>query len=149
MYELHTSRRVEFADTDMAGIVHFSRFFVFMETAEHTFLEALGSPVHFDHDGHRIGWPRVETQCRYHSPARIGDRLAIHVRVLRKGRTSMTYGFTFTLGERLVAEGRISAICCILDHPDGLKPTPIPTFLAEQIENAPAPSHERAAGGSS
>jgi len=29
-----TSRRVEFGDTDMAGIVHFSRFFLWMEAAE-------------------------------------------------------------------------------------------------------------------
>src|SRR3954454_25408688 len=29
------SRLVEFADTDMAGIMHFSAFFRFMEAAEH------------------------------------------------------------------------------------------------------------------
>ena len=44
MYELHTTRRIEFADTDMAGLVHFARFFVFMETAEHAFLRAAGAP---------------------------------------------------------------------------------------------------------
>ena len=37
-----TRRRIEFADTDMGGIVHFSRYFIFMETAEHQFLESLG-----------------------------------------------------------------------------------------------------------
>ena len=31
-----TTRRVEFADTDMAGIVHFANFFRFMEAAEGT-----------------------------------------------------------------------------------------------------------------
>jgi acyl-CoA thioester hydrolase len=35
--EFHATRRIEFPDTDMAGIVHFSRFFVFMEAAEHEF----------------------------------------------------------------------------------------------------------------
>ncbi|MEM9599354.1 MAG: acyl-CoA thioesterase, partial [Acidobacteriota bacterium] len=38
MHELQTRRRIEFADTDMARIVHFSRFFDFMEAAEHEFL---------------------------------------------------------------------------------------------------------------
>ena len=33
-----TSRRVEFVDTDMAGIVHYSNFFRFMEAAEVSFL---------------------------------------------------------------------------------------------------------------
>ena len=37
-HEYRTSRRIEFADTDMAGIAHFSRFYVFMEQAEHEFL---------------------------------------------------------------------------------------------------------------
>lgn len=138
MHRFHTSRRVEFADTDMAGIVHFARFFVYMETAEHEFLRAAGTPaIHFEHHGHRIGWPRVETWCRFKSPARVDEVLDIEVRVRRKGRTSMTYDFTFRHRERLVAEGRISAICCILDDPEGLRPTPIPPFLADAIEPAP------------
>jgi len=37
-----TTRRVEFGDTDMAGIVHFARFFCFMESAEHEMLRSLG-----------------------------------------------------------------------------------------------------------
>ncbi len=137
MYELHTTRRVEFADTDMAGIVHFSRFFVYMETAEHDFLRTLGTPVHFDHDRHRIGWPRVETWCRYQRPARVHDELDIHVRVLRKGRRALTWGFTFRCQGEKLAEGRISSICCALDGPGGLEPVTIPPFLANQIEEAP------------
>jgi hypothetical protein len=31
----HTSRFVEFSDTDMAGIMHFSAYFRYMEAAEH------------------------------------------------------------------------------------------------------------------
>ena len=44
---------MEFADTDMGGIVHFSRFFVFMETAEHEFLRSLGADIEGE------GTPRV------------------------------------------------------------------------------------------
>ncbi len=142
MYELHTRRRIEFADTDMAGIVHFARFFVFMETAEHEFLEALGTPVHFRHEGRSIGWPRVAASCEYKSPARLGDELDIHVTVRRKGTKAMTYAIRFSFQGRLVAEGQISSICCRLDGGDGqkLEPIPIPAFLADQIEQAPAPS---------
>ncbi len=59
MHEFRTSRRMEFVDTDMGGIVHFSRFFVFMETAEHQFLDAVGTSVVLEIDGDQIGWPRV------------------------------------------------------------------------------------------
>ena len=42
---LRTSRRVEFCDTDMAGIVHFANFFRWMESAEVEFLRSLGLSV--------------------------------------------------------------------------------------------------------
>ena len=47
----HTSRFVEFADTDMAGIMHFSAFFRYMEAAEHELLRSLGFSVYSEIDG--------------------------------------------------------------------------------------------------
>ena len=44
-YEFKAIRRVEFADTDMAGIMHYSNFFRFMETAEHAFFRSLGLSI--------------------------------------------------------------------------------------------------------
>ena len=131
--EFRTTRRVEFADTDMGNLVHFSRFFVFMETAEHEFLKTLGTTVHFEHEGRKIGWPRLEAQCRYLSPARYGDELEIHLKVRRKGRRAMTYDFTFDIGDRRIAEGTISSICCVLDGAEGLESIPIPEPLASQL----------------
>ncbi len=143
MHEHRTERRIEFADTDMAGIVHFARFFVFMETAEHEFLRAAGAPdVHFEHEGREIGWPRLAASCEYKSPARMGDVLAIRLRVKRKGRRAMTYAVEFKVGDRLVAQGEVSSICCVLGsgHEDRgkLEPVPIPAFLAVNIEEAQA-----------
>ena len=40
-----TTRRVEFGDTDMAGIAHFANFFRYMEAAETDFLLARGLSV--------------------------------------------------------------------------------------------------------
>lgn len=133
MAVFHCSRRVEFADTDMAGIVHFARFFVYMETAEHELLRSLGSTVHFQHDGEEIGWPRVAVSCRYQSPARLGDVLDLAVTVGRLGRTSITYRFEVSCGERRLADGEIRCICCVLEGEGKLRPTPIPAFLAERL----------------
>ena len=36
-YEFKLTRQVEFSETDMAGIAHFTNFFRFMEAAEHAF----------------------------------------------------------------------------------------------------------------
>ena len=79
--EFRTTRRVEFADADMGGIVHFARYLVFMETAEHEFLRSLGSDAFATRDGRTIGWPRVEVSCQYLSPAHYGDVLDIHLRI--------------------------------------------------------------------
>ena len=133
IHELHTKRRIEFADTDMGGLVHFARFFVFMETAEHEFLNALGSTVHFERNDQTIGWPRVDASCKYASPARLGDELDIHLRVVRKGTKSMTYDIDFHCNGRLVARGRISSVCCVLNNPEGLQAIPIPEFIADRI----------------
>ena len=122
-----------FADTDMGGIVHFSRFFVFMETAEHQFLSSLGSSVQFSHGEKQYGWPRVDAGCTYLSPARYGDELEIQVSITRQGSRSMTYEFLFSVEGRQIATGRLSAVCCQLNHPDGLKAVPIPNELAERL----------------
>ncbi len=128
-----TRRRIEFADTDMGGIVHFARFFVFLETAEHEFLEAVGTPVVHERDGHQIGWPRVSASLEYSSPARLGDELTIELRVARKGTKSMTYDFEVKVGDRRVAKGRMTSVCCILDDPAGVRAIPIPDDTAERL----------------
>lgn len=137
MHEFRTRRRIEFSDTDMGGIAHFSRFFVFMETAEHELLNAIGTSVHVMVDGDAIGWPRVSATCEYLSPARFGDVLDIHVKVIRKGSKSMTYGFEITRGETRIATGKITSVCCVLNDPNGVRAIPIPAFIADRIEEAP------------
>jgi acyl-CoA thioester hydrolase len=132
-------RRVEFSDTDLGGIVHFSRFFVFMEAAEHALLRSLGTSVALRVDGQRAGWPRLSATCEFRSPARFEDVLEIEIRVLRLGRSSVTYGVDFKIGERLVAEGRLSAACCILDLPEGLKAVPIPPAVAAELQRLVVP----------
>ena len=78
-------RRVEFRDTDAAGIVHFSNFFVYMEQTEHAFLRSLGLGVVYEIDGQHYSWPRVSTNCNYKNSIRFEDALNIRLRVQRIG----------------------------------------------------------------
>lgn len=137
-YHYLARRRVEFADTDMGGIVHFSRFYVWMEQTEHEFLRSLGAnPGSYrDAEGRRVGWPRVAASCEFLSPARYGDELDIHLRVLRKGNSSLTYGFDIRLGERPVARGQVTAVYCLFE--DGIEAIPIPPEVAGLIAQAPS-----------
>src|SRR5262249_27581726 len=113
-----TSRRVEFCDTDMAGIVHFSNFFRYMEFAEQDFLRSVGLSVAWETSGRRLGFPRVAAACDYLKPARFEDVLEIAVTLERIGEKSVTYAFEFTCRGATVARGRVSAVCC-RKGPDG------------------------------
>ena len=135
-HEYRTQRRIEFADTDMAGIVHFARFFIFMETAEHEFLRALGTSVAAKLDGMQLGWPRLAVSCEYLKPVKFEEVLDIHLMVVRKGKKSMTYKFEFHKGGELIARGQVSAACCVCGPEGKLKAIPIPDFVAEKIQEA-------------
>jgi YbgC/YbaW family acyl-CoA thioester hydrolase len=135
MHEQRIRRRVEYVDTDMSGIVHFSRFLVFMENAEHAFLAAIGPGVQWrDPEGRELGWPRVAVSCDYLAPARFGDELEIRVRVLRKGTRSLTYGVDIFRQGATLARGKMTCACCVLNDPSGIKAIPIPHEIASQIE---------------
>src|SRR5438067_10915124 len=92
---LRTTRRVEFADTDMAGIVHFANFFRWMESAEVEFLRSRGLSVAVQQHEHKLSFPRVAASCDYLKPARFEDVLEIVVTLRRLGSRSVTYGFDF------------------------------------------------------
>lgn len=130
-----TRRRVEFRDTDAAGIAHFSAFFFWMESVEHELLRAVGVPV-VDRgaDGVDASWPRVSAACDYSSAVRFGDELDVSVQVEAIGRSSVTYAFTFASEGRSVARGRVVAVRCLMRP--GLKPeaVEIPADIVRRLE---------------
>ena len=139
MTDFHTRRRVEFADTDMAGICHFARFFIFMETAEHECLRSLQVDLMTDEgEGRKIGWPRVAASCDYLAPARFGDVLDLRVRLARRGRTSLTWEHEITRDGTPIARGTVTTVHCRIG-PDGTAtPVPLPASL-RPVSSAPSP----------
>jgi acyl-CoA thioesterase FadM len=81
----------------------------------------------------------VAASCDYKAPARFGDLLDIHLKVVRKGVKSMTYGFDFRCGGTLIARGTLTAACCELDPETGMRAIPIPPVIADMLEEAPTP----------
>lgn len=121
-----TKRRVEFRDTDAAGIVHFSAFFPMMEAAEHELLRSVGIEVlPAPGTNPRLTWPRVSATCDYHSAARFEDTLEIAVTVEHVGASSVRYRFDFSIETHPIATGQITVVCCELGA-DGLKKVAIP-----------------------
>jgi acyl-CoA thioester hydrolase len=138
LHELVTHRRVEFADTDMEGIIHFSNFFTYMETAEHQFLNAIGSSVATRVDGQRLGWPRLAVGCEFLRPVRFEDTVEIRLLVLRKGARAITYGCEFRHQGELIARGQSTSVCCAMEGEGGLRSVDIPASLASRIEEVTA-----------
>ena len=141
-YQFKALRRVEFSETDMAGIVHYSNFFRYMETAEHGFYRSLGLSVVLNQFDPEIGFPRVHASCDYKKPLRFEDMVEIHLLVKEKRSRVLSYFFRFSkvndpAAPILVATGLLTVVC-VAHFADGrMEATAIPEVLAKQVEAAP------------
>src|SRR5215471_12491003 len=139
--EYRVVRRVEFSETDMAGIVHYSNFFRYMEIAEHEFFRALGFSVWPRPADPPVGWPRVHAECDYRQPLRFEDEFEVQMLVNRKRNRSLGYQFRFRKLNASppveVARGAL-VVACIRHYRGRMKAVSIPKVIADKIEVAPA-----------
>ncbi len=127
-------RRVEFHDTDMAGIVHFSNFFRFMEEAEVAFLRSRGLHVSWRDGNMRRGFPRVSASCDFLRPARFEDLLEIAVTLEQVGEKSVSYSHEVRRDGEVLARGKITAVFVNVS-PDGkLASAEIPPDIRAKLE---------------
>ncbi len=139
-----TTRQVEFADTDMAGIMHFSRFFTFMEATEHAFYRSLGLSVDMDKTDKSlgVGWPRVKAECEYKKPLRFEETVEIHLLVRDIRNRSVSYEFIFLKSNGPcpveVARGRLTVVCVAKDkQTQQMKAVAIPADIRNKLDVAP------------
>jgi acyl-CoA thioester hydrolase len=100
-------RRVEFAETDLAGIAHFSVFFRYMEEAEHALWRAAGMSIAPPGDP---GWARVAAAFDFKAPLRFEDEFDVFVEIAEVGRRKVAYRFTFLHGDRLIGTGTMTTV---------------------------------------
>ncbi len=132
-----TQRRVEFVDTDMAGIMHFSRFFLWMESVEVELMRLLGFSVVMPLDDRSLGFPRVSAQCTYLQPIRFEDLVDCAMCIERMGEKSITYAHRFSLQGNVVAQGSL-VVCCTVKTDHGLRSTPIPDHIRQALQSSSA-----------
>jgi acyl-CoA thioester hydrolase len=137
---------VQFSETDMAGIVHFSNFFRFMERTEHAFFRSLGLSIVErpgtipTMEGNPVGWPRVHASCDFFTPLFFEDEVEVELLVEELRTRSIRYLFRVRkLDGTLAAEGRIAAVCVQKDkEKGGMKAVEIPARVKDKLETAPA-----------
>jgi len=116
--EYRFTRRVQFYETDVAGIVHFSWFFRYMEEAEHALWREAGLSIHPpDSD---IGWPRIASSFEFYRPLRFEDVFDVHLRVAEMTKKTIRYECTLSKNDEKIASGSMT-IACVRKKPQGAK----------------------------
>lgn len=141
-YEFKTRRLVEFSETDMAGIVHFTNFFRYMEQTEHAFYRELGMSVMMKEEGRIISWPRVSASCDYKRPLRFEDEFETHLLVRSKNAKSLNLDFVFRKlnadsDPEIIARGELAVVCVTKDNDGSMKSIEIPQHIVDRIDEAP------------
>lgn len=132
-FTLH--RQVQFAETDLAGVMHFANYFRWMEEVEHAFFRSLGLSVVQPHDGAVVSWPRVTVACEYFAPLHFESHVEIRLFITDLREKSLTYEAEFHCNGRCTARGRTKAVCCEMrDHT--FRSISVPPFIREKIEAA-------------
>ena len=101
--------RVEWLDTDAAGIYHWSTVIRFAETAEAALHNALGiTELTFG------STPRLAVSFQFTRPLRFNDEVTVDFAVEHVGRSSVRYGIVVSDDQgRLAATGAITT--CLVD----------------------------------
>lgn len=132
--KLSIKRRVEFMDTDLAGIVHFTTFFRYMETAEHELLRAVGIPIEVLRTERKLGWPRVSCSFDFKKPLMFADELEVRIHVGRLGKRSITYVAEIVRDDEVLAKGQSVCACCEMRTSGSFEPAEIPDDIIEKLK---------------
>jgi len=132
-YRYH--RRVQFAETDMAGVVHFANFLRYMEEAEHALWREAGLSI--VPPGSEIGFPRVAASVEFHAPLYFEDEFEVHIRVAAISRRSIRYVSTIIRGDTKVASGTVTAVC-VRNSPRPMRAIDLPHDLLGRFAVADA-----------
>ena len=140
-FSFSTDIRVRFAETDAQGIAHNSNYFVWFEVARVDYLGRYAGGYQRLRDS-GIEAVVLETHIRYLVPARFDDRLLVHARCLDVRGARFRYEYAIEREGIVIADGWTAHATV-----DGatLRPTRVPTWLAEAIASAEQPAPSRPA----
>lgn len=146
--EFRLLRTVEFSETDMAGIMHFSNFFHWMEACEAGFYRSLGLPLISFVPGNVVGWPRVSASCDFKVPLRFNDTAEVRLLIKEVRTRAVIYVFQFRKVDAsgrvlpdVLAQGEIAAVCVTADTSGKMIAQPIPADVRAKLEPAPASAY--------
>ena len=126
------SRRVQFHETDLAGIVHFSWYFRYMEEAEHALWRSVGMSIVPETED--VGFPRVAVSCDFKAPLAFEEEFEVDIRVEAIGRRSIRYSCTIVKGEQVMVTGSMTSACVTRDADHVVRSTAIPDDIVRRLQ---------------
>ena len=141
-YEFRLTQQIQFVDTDMAGIMHFTNFFRLMEITENSFYRSLGFSVYSIRSEDIIGFPRVRVACDFKLPVYFEDSVETHLLVRAISQKSLSYTFIFRKSEsessEEVARGELTVACVTMRRDrTQMQAVPIPDTIRNSLNIAP------------
>jgi acyl-CoA thioester hydrolase len=127
-------RRVEFAETDAAGMAHFSVFFRYMEEAEHAAWRAAGLDIFQNHE--TVSWPRIAAAFDFKSPLKFQDQFEVRTEIGAVTRSTIQWVHVLVRNETIIGNGSVTAVF-VRKNPDGtMKSAPIPDAIISRLRSA-------------
>jgi acyl-CoA thioester hydrolase len=124
-------RRVEFAETDAAGMVHFSMFFRYMEEAEHAYWRAAG--LNIWESGEDLSWPRISAQFDFKAPLKFQDEFEVHTEIGNVSRSTIQWHHTIKRGDTIMGSGSVTAVCVKKNADGSMKSAEIPPHIITRL----------------
>lgn len=139
---LSYKRRVEFAETDAAGMAHFSAFFRWMEEAEHAVWRSAGLDIcpsrsvgatsPFAH----LSWPRIAAKFDFKAPLKFQDEFEVQTEMGAVTRSTIQWAHLLMRGGTVIGNGTVTAVCVIKNGDGTMKSAPIPDEILSKLRSA-------------
>ncbi len=124
-------RRAQFHETDLAGIVHFSWYFRYMEEAEHALWRHVGLSI--SPPKPEFGFPRVNATCDFKAPLKFEDEFEVEIAVEAIGRRSVRYRCTLWRGTEVMATGAMTSACVTSDETGAVRSIEVPDAVRSRL----------------
>lgn len=131
-------RVVEFHETDAAGLVHFSNYFRYAESAEHALFRAIEYPMMEKEASSFFGWPRVRAQAKFSAPLESGEQIRIELSITEIKDKAIDYEFKIyrSRDDVLAGKGNFSVMHVNIDEiTREMRSVKIPEVLRNKLKN--------------
>jgi acyl-CoA thioester hydrolase len=123
--------RVYYEDTDSGGVVYHSNYLNFMERARTEWLRSLGFEQPMLKDDLGVLFVVHQLAITYQSPAKFNDALNVECRIVKIGRSTLTFEQIITRDTQTLTKATVGLVCVDANQ---FKPVSIPSQIKAKME---------------